>query len=78
MKLIEIHDAPRGRRTQSPLRVTPRQAEVIELRRRLTRSDVAMVLGVSENTVKTLQARAIASLGAESLTDAYALLKEAA
>lgn len=63
---------------QAPGRVTKRQAEVIELRRKLPRKDVAVAMGISENTVKSLQARAVKALEAESLTDAYVLLKEAA
>jgi DNA-binding CsgD family transcriptional regulator len=56
---------------QSPARVTKRQAEIIELRRKLTRKDVAGVLGISENTVKTHLKRAYETLGAETATDAY-------
>lgn len=70
---IEIYSMPTMRRGPSPARVTPRQAEVLELRRRLARKDVAVALGISEHTVKTLQAQAIAALGAETLADAVAL-----
>lgn len=63
---------------QSPGRVTKRQAEVIELSRKLDRKDIGVVLGISENTVKTHLQRAYKALGAETRTDAYALLKEAA
>lgn len=77
MRIIDFNPAPSSRRGESPARVTPRQAEVLELRRRLPRKDVAIALGISENTVKTLQAKAIEALGAESLADAVILLLEA-
>lgn len=76
MNLITINLHPARRGGPSSARVTPRQAEVIEFRRRLSVQDTAAVMGVSPNTVKTLQARGIEALGAETLADAVVLLAE--
>ncbi len=57
-------------------RVTKRQAEVVELGRKLSVKDIALAIGRSENTVKKHLSRAYTALGAESRADAVALLAE--
>ncbi len=74
--LIEFQSNRNPAAQKVPARVTKRQAEVVELGRKLNRKDIAAALSISENTVKKHLARAYEALGAESRADAVALLAE--
>jgi DNA-binding CsgD family transcriptional regulator len=73
VNLISIESAPKPRRGPSIERLTPRERQVVELAH-LRNADIAAELGISLATVKTLLSRAMEKAGAETRTQAYALL----
>jgi DNA-binding CsgD family transcriptional regulator len=73
--LIEINSAPRARRAQSANRLSPRERQAAELAA-LRNQDIALALGVTLATVKTLISRGMEKTGAETRTQLYAMVTE--
>jgi DNA-binding CsgD family transcriptional regulator len=73
--LIEMKSTVSERRGPSTERLTPRERQVIALAH-LRNQDIAGELGISPATVKTHMERVLMKLGAETRTQAYALVME--